>query len=632
MTKKIFFIIALSISFVGCKKDPQGLSPVDQVTNGNYPKNLGDLQTFLTASYSNFRKDYFLYGFYMLPINMAGSDHAASLAGDLSLSRVEVASNHLSLYNVYAAALWEGLYIGVKNTNVCLERCDYFEARNPQFKAEIDDIRGQALFLRGWYYFHLECFFGEKYIDMTQPENTDVLGVPLFTKMPVSFEETRKPRSSAYKIWSQVIDDLESSAIYLNGIARSGDNLGKATKWSAKALLGKAYVFTKQWDKAKTTLEDVITNSGKTLMPFSKYKDAFNAKPENEFNEESLFEINVERVTEGTNGIFTPVFPSSNLTTSHGMLWSPSVLGYNGTESDQSCLTVGERCQFFVHDKNLLRFGFNKPPYTLVHNPNYIGNPTPDGSGGSAIVPELIMDPNYKNESIQLRQNKTTDPRLYVAALQPWVDSCGDAYHVQLSSGKRNEMVPVSRCYNIPQANKPKYHGWSFKKYTTIDNSLYAYNGCDGANIYLIRMADVYLLYAEALKNLGQNVPALEYINKVHRRAYDQPINSPSPYDYLSLTAQTKASDVNLENNPLAYERWAELFAEGHWWFDVCRWRIGDKEAAYYGIATPESPNPNSPNKGKIEWDDNRSYCYPIPGNEFDVNPQIQKQRNNSGY
>ncbi len=101
------------------------------------------------------------------------------------------------------------------------------------------------------------------------------------------------------------------------------------------------------------------------------------------------------------------------------------------------------------------------------------------------------------------------------------------------------QTVAVSRCNNI--GDKKSYHGWSFKKYTTMDKSLSAYNGCDGANIYILRLADVYLLYAEACMNSGDNVNALEYINKVHRRAYSVPVDAPSAYDYAGLTARTKA-------------------------------------------------------------------------------------------
>jgi hypothetical protein len=347
----------------------------------------------------------------------------------------------------------------------------------------------------------------------------------------------------------------------------------------------------------------VIDNSGKSLMLFSKYSNAFNADPQNEFNEESLFEINVERVTDGY-GIFTGT-PSTNLTTSAGLIWAPSILGYNGTENGAGSNELGYG-NIFVHDKNLQRFGFNLPVFRLIKNPK---------AASTRQNPDSIMDPAYLAQSIAIRTNKIADPRLYVCALQPWVDSCGNFDGTQ--------KVAVARCNSI--GDQKNYQGWSFKKYTTTDKSLSAYNGCDGANIYVLRLADVYLLYAEACLNSGDNTTALEYINKVHRRAYSVPVNAPSIYDYASLSSPTKAAteDVDLAKNPLRFERHAELFAEGHWWFDVCRWHIGANEAAYYDIGISDGT--------KIKWNDARSYSYPIPGDEISANPEIADHQN-PGY
>ena len=227
------------------------------------------------------------------------------------------------------------------------------------------------------------------------------------------------------------------------------------------------------------------------------------------------------------------------------------------------------------------------------------------------------MKPAYKQQSLDVRANKTVDPRLYVCAQQPWVDSVND---------KTGTMrVPIARAGgNI--GNIYNNYGWSFKKYTTVDKSIYTYNSCDGANYYLLRMADVYLLYAEACKNTSEESVALEYINKVHRRAYGQPINSASIYDYTSLSGATKAAstDASLANNPLAYERFAEFFAEGQWWFDVCRWKLGQNEQQYYVNALADGT-------AIAAWQD-KMYYYPIPSAEMSSNKKITAADQNLGY
>ncbi len=140
-------------------------------------------------------------------------------------------------------------------------------------------------------------------------------------------------------------------------------------------------------------------------------------------------------------------------------------------------------------------------------------------------------------------------------------------------------------------------------------------------NLYILRLADVYLMYAEALiESGGDMTTALEYINKVKRRAYGYPVDVSSPVDYVSLSDQTEASDPVLANNPLRYERFAELFLEGYWWFDVARWKIGPQETAYY----------NKVNSGNLEWND-RAYAMPIPESEINANPGL-KGSQNPGY
>jgi hypothetical protein len=603
MIKAFFAILIFYFVLAGCTKDPVNTFPPDKNNTLDYPSTLSDLSSFLASGYSNFRKDFFLYGFDLLTKEFACSEHAACLAYNPEQDWDELATNRLSVYNLYAGRLWEGLYTGVKNCNVFFDRANFYVANysKPGDSVSVNQMRGQAYFLRAFYYFDLECFFGESYI--TKTGGSDKMGVPVFTDLAQTLADTHHARETTRQVWDLIISDLKMSSQLLKGVQWDANNVGRATEWSAKTLLGKAYVFTQEWDSAKTVLKDVIDNSGKTLMPFSKYKNAFNGNPANEFNEESIFEINVERVTDGY-GIFTNT-PSTNLTTSAGLIWAPSILGYNGTEDGAGNNELGYGNEF-VHDKNLQRFGFNLPIFTFIKNPN---------GAGTRQQPDSIMDPTYFQQSVDIRNNKIADPRLYVCALQPFVDSCGNF--------DGSQTVAVARCNNI--GDKRSYQGWSFRKFTTMDKSLSAYNGSDGANIYVLRLADVYLLYAEACMNTGDNANALEYINKVHRRAYSVPTNAASVYDYANLTAPTKAdpSDINLTNRPLAFERHAELFAEGDWWFDVCRWRIGANEAAYYATGISDT----SP----INWNDDRSYSYPIPGTEISSNPEIASHQN-PGY
>jgi len=180
--------------------------------------------------------------------------------------------------------------------------------------------------------------------------------------------------------------------------------------------------------------------------------------------------------------------------------------------------------------------------------------------------------------------------------------------------------APVSKPSYL--AGQPNTYGWGYRKYAALHYPMETVQA-DAWNWYFLRLADVYLLYAEAAKSTGDNATALEYLNKVKRRAYGYPVNAVSPVDYTSLTATTKAiNDPVLGTNPLYYERWAELFNEGQWWFDICRWRLGKSEAAYYVSAISTSV---------LQFNENKSYSWPIPQDEFNSNAKIAGQQN-PGY
>ena len=643
MLKKIILIAVIALSFMGCRKDEENVLPTNQLNSVTYPKTLADLNTFLIPGYSNFRNAN-LYGYMYLSMVLS-CDHSFcsqnSSGNPFTVQGGDFLTNNIKPTNTLNDALYSQLYQGVAAMNIFFDRANYYQA-NFGDSTDVNAMRGQAYFLRAYYFYLLECYYGEQYIDMTQPQNPNILGVPMPLQFATTVAQTNLPRSSAYQVWSQIISDLKQSAKYLANVTYSQTNQGRITQWAAYGMLGKAYVFTKQYDSAKTYLLKVINNGVNSLVPFSQYKNSFNGNPANEFNSESLFEINVDR--QGNNSILFSSNFLNSLTTDAGVLYAPTVISATGVDTTgngdgnggNSSSMGNNYCKFFVHDMSLRRFGFNLPVYGYDRNPNA----TP--ANNNATNPTFIMDSVSWKASLAMRTNNTVDPRLFVCALEPWVDSVEQPYQVStnpLNALGYPDTVPVGKAFII-DGNRADYWGWSFKKFATLDNDLLAYGDNDAANLLLLRLADVYLLYAEACANTGDNADALLYINKVHERAY----SGSSAYDYHSLTDATmavkdsSAADI-LANNPLMYERYVELFGEGGWWFDVCRWGIGANEAAYYvyGSAEYYSFTGTPPQNSLIvssNWTGNgtnsKAYHFPIPDVEMATNPAIQ--RNNYGY
>ncbi len=130
-------------------------------------------------------------------------------------------------------------------------------------------------------------------------------------------------------------------------------------------------------------------------------------------------------------------------------------------------------------------------------------------------------------------------------------------------------------------------------------------------NIIPMRLSDVYLMYAEALNALGQDDLAAEYMNKVRRRAYFAPVDSPND------TVDYNVTGVALRDS-IREERWRELHYEMHRWYDIQRWGIVEEEISK---VTNSTSGPVLPDPYDKYW--------PIPEEQVRLNPKLVQ---NDGY
>lgn len=133
-----------------------------------------------------------------------------------------------------------------------------------------------------------------------------------------------------------------------------------------------------------------------------------------------------------------------------------------------------------------------------------------------------------------------------------------------------------------------------------------------------IRLADVYLLYAEALEALGETDEAIVYLNKVRDR-----VNMPLYPDY-SFDINGQTIDKPDVQQAIRHERRMELAMEGHRWFDLCRWGIAAETMnAYREQETAETKAEMLPMQKGIHE------LLPIPYKERLLNPALEQ---NPGY
>ncbi|MDP4239253.1 MAG: RagB/SusD family nutrient uptake outer membrane protein [Bacteroidota bacterium] len=584
MKNKIYYIIGivfLTVALSGCS-DFLDVADKGSASSAEFPSTADEASLMLTSSYAGSHTQG-LYTFYWLPMGIYLYDHTSDTDGSYD-SRATQMSNNTNTDCPYNTQTYSDVMRWIQLSNAALEGIEKVRAIHPADSVKLNYMKGQALFNRALAYWHGQIFFEIE-------SKAGGLGLPLIDKVPKTIDDMMPQRATTKDSWNFIISTLNEAIPLLKGY---NTDLTRATEWAAKGLLAKSYMQARYPKKAVPVLEDIINHSGKILVATSIYENMFYADEKNEFNKENLYEIDMT-TNINQNG------PWGGYTTGSGMpmVFAPWPLNLDfrdkasTTSYDIITNSTGGWGNNYVHDANVARFGFALPaPGNRIHNPNFVKS-----AARSITNIPWIIDPAYTAQSNDIRTNKKADPRLYVSAGQPYVDTFKDALG-------RETFYDRSPALN----NMPQVLSWNHKKFTNRLGTESQLNFSSPANYPIIRLADIYLLYAEALKD---SLPskALEYVNKVHRRAYNYPVDSPSPVDYTSFTDATMAqAGDHLHNDVLKYERWAELFAEGQWWFDVRRWEIGKEEVAYY----------KATRSGTLVYNGIGYYVQPIPKTEIE--------------
>lgn len=171
----------------------------------------------------------------------------------------------------YIEAFWGICYRSINRANAIIETADAM--KDPTNEALIKRVKGEALFLRAFYYYSLLSYFDNAPISIKSTKNIDEL-----------------PSNSGGKraLIDQIYADAKAAAELLPP-SYTGVDLGRATPWAAKSILMKAQLWDEKWADAKATGEDIINNSG--LKLFDDFSHNFDLSHENQG--ERIFEAQV---------------------------------------------------------------------------------------------------------------------------------------------------------------------------------------------------------------------------------------------------------------------------------------------------------------------------------------------------
>jgi starch-binding outer membrane protein, SusD/RagB family len=274
MNKNIYTPIAfliLLVSFSSCEKFLTA-NPKDSVTTENYYETEAQLNTALAGVYQVMKNIYAgnFQGLMGLDADQGFYNRSTQLTG-MGVNNVVTTEPKIS-------NTWGDLYGGIERANLLLENIN-----KPVMQEKARSvIRGEALFLRAYYYFMLVTHWHD---------------VPLILDATRSVTDINKARTPATEVYNQIIKDMEEAETLVRP-ASEMTNAGRVNKSAVRGILARVCLQmagaplndVSKYEKAKYWAEKVIDDGFHSLNP--DYKQVFINLIQDKYDlKESIWEV-----------------------------------------------------------------------------------------------------------------------------------------------------------------------------------------------------------------------------------------------------------------------------------------------------------------------------------------------------
>lgn len=409
-------------------------------------------------------------------------------------------------------------------------------------QAKKEQCIGEALTWKAMAYFFLVRTFGDVPIIH---DNTEVI-------KDASYNEVHKVRKQ--DVYEYVIMTLEKALEFLPKNAYIGA-YNRIDYYAAEGLLAKVYLAkagvegtlnSEDLQKAATYAKDVIENSGRTLTP--KYSDVFRLSPK-VYN--ATGEALISWLWTSTSGIWT---------------------AQNSIQSDVGLV------------------GFDE-----------FGDLWGDWKGPSVALQDLFGVSAAENPQTRLNNDDRRPATMMMFGDQYdyfWQDHGGfDFYRFFFDKSYCTGTSGAWQCAS--GANYAKHlYGNDNDHFTAL--GVHASNMCNQLPTHILRLSDVYLVYAEASLLSGDAATALTYVNKVRERAN------------AALLEEVTIQDIWKERRlelALEGDNWYDFVRRSYYDVDACINEIKSQRRSYYeGLADAYKnfvmdDNDNYVGPGAHTWD-----------------------------
>ena len=542
--------------------------------------------------------------------DVVGADaNKGSTAGDQS-DWTMLETYTFTAANSYISDKWGAIYEVVKRCNNVISM-----ANNAESISNPDLIIGQAEFIKSLWLFEGIRMYGAA-IPYVTVEDYEANVDPQVSNVDES--------GNYVYIWSKIEADLKDAINKLPADWKSTGEYGRATSWMAKALLAKLYLYwsspyngtngtADHWSDAKSLFKEIIDSGvdakGTKYKLAETYQSLFDAAT-SDWSGESVIDCQMT---------------------------------LNGSDVLQNAVYGAYYIGFASGDIPGGGWGFYAPTSEFVNS--YIVDAKGLPASNYRDVPALTLTSTYtevdewgeehEKTAVQSDLDTPTDPRLDVnvgrfgvpfldwgaSPTTDWIRSFANAgpYMSKKAQTRRSERGS-NALTNYPVSNTKNFH--------------------------YMRLADVYLMYAECCIHDGDLDTAQEYINKVRERAanafvaadysnhgtdekpviitkgnytFDNQVagkvetNAAANYRLGKYT--TPFANADEAWTALKRERRAELGLEGCHWYDVVRW--GDHVDFFNKFIAFEQSSTGGQKTKYINGYTKNMVTFPIPQSEI---------------
>ena len=488
--KKIFLIstVLAGIIFSSCKKSLDEV-PKDFFSPENSFTNKNQFESALANIYGRVRTDMYAASDAKENYDLMGidADFADVAGGDVPIPMFNW--NTLNADNAIASKWWNRYYQWIFQANTIIDRADAPEAKWAS-EADKNAIVAEAKFLRAFAYHFLGNMYG---------------GVPMVlheTKTP-KFDYVRTSQDSVYL---QCKNDLEFAVQYMPKITQLKG--GRAPREAAYHLLSEVNISLKNYDAAIAAASAVIDGGNNNLMTtrFGKWTGF----------KFSGYTYNQPPVTWGD--VYFDLFQDGNFNYGEGnreTIWNieqdPKILGGNNTDINASG-------GFFVMER-----WWGPLPWNLTDKNgkvNYLKDTLMGRPVGQLIATNYVDSViwNYKGDfNRDMRNSQYNVQRVWY-----WLNPTS-AFYGQPITPANMSTPAIFKIRTSPQFKKvvSTVHYHQFQDATSKE---WHDNGRTYKDWYIMRLAETYLLRAEAKLAKGDKDGAAADINVIRNRAQATPV------------------------------------------------------------------------------------------------------------